>query len=261
MLTYSKLHNHSCFGEIAVSDEDNGRNSARKGGFAAGALANRVLKRLPGGSYAQEQLEKIERRVLTELKQRLDKVERSATVSVLAFSVEGDPAQSNKRGPYAPGELLRELLEISGEQSREQARQAYYVAALKSLVPDEARILSALSDSNGYPLLHIMAGSRLGGAVHPVLQNVSNVGKIAGVQLIDLTSNYIRRLRDWDLVQTAPEAPDLKISYEILETDDAVRKAVEHIKKSGQRESILRRTLKMSDLGRALWAACRISED
>ena len=240
-----------------MSDKDNGQGQ----GFSAGALANRVLKRLPGGSYAQEQLEKIERRVLSELKQRLDKVERSATVSVLAFSVETDSSQSKKRGPYAPGELLRELLEISGEQNREQAQHAYYVAALKSLVPDEARILSALSDSQSYPLLHVMAGSRLGGATHPVLQNVSNVGKIAGVQLLDLTPTYIRRLRDWELVQTAPESPELKTSYEVLETDDAVRKTVERVKKNGQRDVIQRRTLKMSDLGRALWAACRISED
>ena len=240
-----------------MSDKDNGQGH----GFSAGALANRVLKRLPGGSYAQEQLEKIERRVLSELKQRLDKVERSATVSVLAFSVETDSSQSKKRGPYAPGELLRELLEISGEQNREQAQHAYYVAALKSLVPDEARILSALSDSQSYPLLHVMAGSRLGGATHPVLQNVSNVGKIAGVQLLDLTPTYIRRLRDWELVQTAPESAELKTSYEVLETDDAVRKMVERVKKNGQRDVIQRRTLKMSDLGRALWAACRISED
>jgi hypothetical protein len=242
---------------VAVSDEDSGQNHR----FSAGALANRVLKRLPGGSFAQEQLEKIEHRVLSELKQRLDKVERSATVSVLAFSVEANPTQSRKRGPHAPGELLRELLEISGEQSREQAQHAYYIAALKSLVPDEARILSALSDSTGFPLLHVMAGSRLGGATHPVLQNVSNVGKIAGAQLTELTPHYIRRLRDWDLVQTGPEAPGFKTSYEILETDDAVRKTVEQIRKSGQRDAILRRTLKMSDLGRALWAACRISED
>jgi hypothetical protein len=236
-----------------VSDKDSG--------FSAGALANRVLKRLPGSSFAQEQLEKIEHRLLSELKQRLDQLERSATVSVLAFSVESNAARSNKRKPYAPGELLRELLDISSEQSREEALQAYYVAALKSLVPDEARILSALSDSDGYPLLHVMAGSRLGGATHPVLQNVSNVGKIAGVQLIELTPHYIRRLREWNLVETAPEALDLKTSYEILETDDAVRKTLEHIKKSGQREAILRRILKISDLGQSLWEACRISED
>ena len=244
-----------------MSDKDSGQNNGQKNGFSAGALANRVLKRLPGGNFAQEQLEKIERRVLSELKQRLDKVERSATVSVLAFSVAADPSQSRKRGPHAPGELLRELLEISGEQSREQALQSYFVAALKSLVPDEARILSALSDSSGYPLLHVMAGSRLGGATHPVLQNVSNVGKIAGARLIDLTPNYIRRLRDWDLVQTAPESAELKTNYEILETDDTVRKTLDDIKKSGQRGVIQRRTLKISDLGLGLWAACRISED
>ncbi|MDE0854634.1 MAG: Abi-alpha family protein [Nevskia sp.] len=235
--------------------------SDKERGFSAGALANRVLKRLPGGGFAQEQYEKIERRLLSELKQRLDKVERSATVSVLAFSVEAEPAQARKRGRYAPGELLRELLDISGEQTHDEALQAYYVAALKSLVPDEARILSALSDSSGFPLLHVMAGSRLGGATHPVLQNVSNVGKVAGAQLIELTPTYIRRLRDWELVQTLGESAELKTSYEILETDDAVRRAVERVRKGGQRDVILRRTLKMSDLGRALWAACRISED
>lgn len=128
-------------------------------------------------------------------------------------------------------------------------------------MPDEARILSALSDSSGFPLLHVMAGSRLGGATHPVLQNVSNVGKVAGAQLIELTPTYIRRLRDWELVQTLGESAELKTSYEILETDDAVRRAVERVRKGGQRDVILRRTLKMSDLGRALWAACRISED
>ena len=85
--------------------------------------------------------------------------------------------------------------------------------------------------------------------------------RLAGVQLLDLTPVYIRRLRDWDLVQTTPESADLKTSYEILETDDAVRRTVERAKKNGQRDVIQRRTLKMSDLGRALWAACRISED
>jgi len=62
-------------------------------------------------------------------------------------------------------------------------------------------------------------------------------------------------------VETAPETPALKTSYEILETDDAVRRTVERVKKNGQRDVIQRRTLRMSDLGRALWEACRISED
>lgn len=236
-----------------MSDDDSG--------FFGNALANRVLKRMPGGGFVQEQLEKIEHRVLSELKQRLDKVERSATVSVLAFSVQPDPTQARKRGRHAPGELLRELLDISADQTRDEAELAYFVAVLKTLVPDEARILSALSDSPGYPMIHVMAGPRLGGGTHPVLQNLSNVGRLAGVQLVEQTPVYIRRLRDWGLVETGPEDPELKVKYQILESDGDIRRLLESIRAKGQRDSILRRTLKLSELGRSLWAACRISED
>jgi hypothetical protein len=219
-----------------------------------------VLKRVPGGSYVQEQLERIEHRVLSELKQRLDKVERSATVSVLAFSVETAPGREARQGAHVPGELLRGLLEIAAEQTRDEAEQAWYVSVLKSLVPDEARILSALSDGSSYPMIHLLAGARLG-ATHPVLQNLSNIGRLAGVQLPELTPTYIRRLRDWGLAETAPEDPEAKVKYEILESDGEVRRLLEGIRKKGQRDQILRRTLKLSELGRSLWAACRISED
>lgn len=230
------------------------------GGGATGgsdSLASRLLKRLPGGSYAQEQFERIEHRVLGELKQRLDKVDRRAAVSVLAFAVEGG---SRKRGA-GPGELLRELLDLASEQTQQQAEHAYYMAALKSMVPDEARILSALSDGTTYPLIHVMAGPRLGGSTHPVLQNVSHVGKNAGARLQQRTPAYIRHLRDLELVETGPEDPSMKTRYQILEAETEVRKLIERIKESGQRDQILRRTLKISELGKAMWTACRISRD
>ena len=227
-------------------------------GFSAGALARRALKRLPGGGFVQEQLDKIEHRVMAELKQRLDKVERGATVSVLAFSVQGEAAGTY--GAHAPGALLRELMEASVEQNREQARQAYYVAALKSLVPDEARILSALSDA-AYPLVHLLSSNRLGGGSHTVLRDISNVGRNAGAQLAELGGIYIGRLRQLGLVQTVAEDPQLKTKYEILETDGEVRKLIEGIRARGRREVLVRRTLVLSELGRALWDACRISED
>jgi hypothetical protein len=230
-------------------------------GFFGNALTSRLLKRVPGGGFVQEQLERIEHRVMSELKQRLDKVERSATVSVLAFSVQPDPAQVRKRGRHAPGELLRELLEAATDQTREQAEQAWYVAVLKQLVPDEARILSTLSESPGHPLIHVMAGPRLGGGTHPVLRHLSNVGRLAGVKLAELSPLYIQRLRDLGLVETGPEDPASKVKYEILESDGTVRRLVENIRKKGQREVLLRRTLRLSEPGRALWAACRISED
>jgi hypothetical protein len=230
------------------------------GGFFGGALASRVLKRVPGGSLIQEQLEKIEHRVLSELKQRLDAPERGATVSVLAFSVQSE-GDKRRRGPHAPGELLRELLEISADQTRDDAEQAWHVAVLKRLVPDEARILSALSDATPYPMVHLLAGSRLGGGSHPVLRNLSNVGRMSGAQLVELTPVYIQHLRDLGLVETGPEDPAMKVKYEILENDGDVRRIIEGIHEKGRRHLLVRRTLKLSAQGCSLWAACRISED
>ena len=230
------------------------------GGFFGGALANRVLRRMPGGSFVQEQLERIEHRVLSELKQRLDRLERSATVSVLAFSVQSE-SDKRRRGPHAPGELLRELLEFSADQTRDEAEQAWQVAVLKRLVPDEARILLALSDSSTFPMVHLLAGPRLGAGSHPVLRNLSNVGRLAGAQMVELTPIYIQHLRDLGLVETGPEDPELKVKYEILENDGDVRRVIEGIHEKGKRHVLVRRTLKLSALGRSLWAACRISED
>jgi len=230
------------------------------GGFFGGALANRVLKRVPGGSLIQEQLEKIEHRVLSELKQRLDRLERSATVSVLAFSVQSE-GDKRKRGPHAPGALLRELLDLSADQTRDEAEQAWYATVLKRLVPDEARILSALSGPEAYPMVHLLAGPRLGTTTHPVLRYLSNVGRLAGAQLVELTPIYIQHLRDLGLVETGPEDPELKVKYEILENDGDVRRVIDGIHAKGKRHVLVRRTLKLSELGRSLWAACRISED
>jgi hypothetical protein len=222
------------------------------------ALAGRLLSRVPGGAFVQEQLEAIERRLLLELKQRMDGVGQPAQVSVLAVSVQtaSGPAQIRE-----PGQMLQNLLAATAEQSREQAEASFYCAILAAMVPDEARILSALSDGSGYPLISVMAAPRLGLAWHPVLEGVSSVGRSAGVLCPDMTYAYVQRLRGWSLVESGPEDYTQTTRYEMLETEQVVRGALDQIKKSGQRGQVARRMLKMSDLGMRLWAACRISRD
>jgi hypothetical protein len=222
------------------------------------SLANRLLSRVPGGAFVQEQLDAIERRLLLDLKQRMDGLQQQpAQVSVLAVAVQtGGPAQARE-----PGQMLHNLLAATAEQSREQAESAFYVSILGSMVPDEARILSALSDGSSYPLIHVMAASRLGLTWHPVVECVSSVGRNAGVLWPEMTYAYVQRLRGWSLVETGPEDYTQTTRYEMLETEQVVRSALDQIKKGGQRSHVARRVLTMSDLGRRLWAACRISRD
>lgn len=217
-------------------------------------IASRLLKRMPGGDFVQEQLDRAENRLLGELKQRLDRLEKQPTsVSVLAVAVSargGDGAQT-------PGELMRQLLNDSSELSHDQSLETSCMAILRSLVPDEARILAALSDGSGYPLVHVMAGSRLGIAAFPMLEYVSTVGRNAGVLCPELTPAYVRHLAAWGLTESAPEDPNQQLQYELLETDDAVRRLSARIVANGERPKLIRRTLKMSDFGFAMWKLCQ----
>lgn len=229
---------------------------------ASDSLASRLLKRLPGGSFAQEQIDKVERRLLSELKHRLDGLQPQTSVSVMAVSVHAHAAPSRGGdGMLEPGKLLRDLLQVSMEQTREQAQAAFFGQILRNMLPDEARILSALSGDSTYPLINVMSTSLLGMGGKPMLECVSNVGKNAGALCPDLVPVYVQRLRSWGLVALDPENPSQNTQYEMLETDTAVRTMIDKIIRSGHKGQIQRRTLRMSDFGNALWAACRLSED
>ncbi len=232
-------------------------------GVGAESLAGRLLQRLPGGRFAQEQIERVERRVLGELKQRLDRLEAGQAPSMSVVAVSVRPRVSNGTADLigeSPARLLRELLQMSAEQDRGSAEQAYFALVLGSLLPDEARILSALSDGSAYPTLDVFVGSRLGPATRPVLEWVSSVGKSAGVQCGELTPVYLRRLHAWGLIELHVEDPAQRVKYEILETDASLRETVERFTRAGQRTRLARGMVKVTALGAALWEAGRVEE-
>lgn len=228
-------------------------------------LANRLLAKLPGGEVVQQQIDRVEKRVLGELKARLDRLDPNrgeASVQLVAVSVGAeDRGHAPSRDLREPAEMMRELLAISAEQTREQARTAYYASLVRPLLPDEARILSALHDGTAYPLVNLVALSKLGIQTHVVLEHTCSVGRAAGVQLPEMTRGYVQRLLAAGLAETGPEDYTLTTKYEILETDETLRRLMNQLRSAGQRSQIKRRVLRISELGRDLWDACRITED
>ncbi len=221
------------------------------------SLVGKFLQRVPGGNFAQEQLERIEGRVLQELKGRLDQIERTPSVAVLALQVK----QNGRGKPRAPAELLEDLLKASNEQTREQALTIYYTRALASLVPDEARILSTLADGRSFPLISVQAGTRMGLSTRMVEEALSSVGKYASVHCQELAPVYILRLKAWGLVQIDAEDDSLETDYQMLEADDTVRRVIARIEEGGERARIARRLLRISAIGRELWNECRVSKE
>ena len=201
------------------------------------------------------------------LDRRLDRVERllsgprqaggeAATPSPRDEPRDQLPAHESP-GVGEPAAALKALLDRAMDQTQEQSEEAWFQAVLGSLVPDEALILSALSDGARHPMLHVAAGSWLGAPQQLVAENISSIGRTAGIQWLEMTPAYVGRLRRWGFIELGAEDAAQAANYEILETDDAVIRAVQLARQyRGERAVILRHTIRLSAAGQRFWAAC-----
>ncbi len=200
-----------------------------------------VARRLPGGQAVERQARRVERAVLDEVRRRVD----------------GEPSELQRviTAGETPREPLRaamaELLERSVTDSRDAAREHYFALVMRQLLPDEARIIAALSDGAIFPLAHLTARTGLSGPTRYLLRNASTVGRAAGVVQPGLVPFYVTRLIQFGLAEVGDESPGLSTQYELLLTDERVR-AVEG-GRLGPR--VVRLSLHISELGAQFWAA------
>jgi hypothetical protein len=230
-------------------------------GRVAGWLARaswQAASRLPGGEVAQRQFRKAERALLDQVRRRLDGVAEEGTLSGLFIGLP-EPRPMVLDGQVDPlRTAMAELLRQSTEFDRERSREYVFTSIIRQLVPDEARILAALSDGTSYALVHVTGRASLGGPQRIMLRNASSVGRAAGVTLPDLVPDYVTRLEHLGLVQVGPEDPALSVQYDILLTEDRVRVAEDEVRTVHKlTPRFARRTLRLSTLGRQFWDAAR----
>lgn len=211
-------------------------------------LASTALKRAPVVSslgFTERELARVEGVMWREVRSRME------------AATDPDPSDSPLTGSApdgaAPRALLARLLTISIEQSAQEARARLFLQLLQQLHPDEARILAALSDGSQYPVVSVATRGSLGTVGPVVLENASTVGRAAGVALPDWVPAYVTHLQQLQLVSVGPESYLLSDGYEILLTESVVRQAQLD---AGSHNRIVRRSLRMSPLGRELWSSC-----
>ncbi|MDX1803684.1 MAG: hypothetical protein R3292_06350 [Alcanivorax sp.] len=192
----------------------------------------RLLWQLPPVQLADQRLQEVETGVLQNLTQRLAELDENGQVQ---------------------HEDIHALLESSLELNLPQAEQLLVQQLLDSLTPDEARILSALSDGSAFPLLTLYAG---GGLLQRgnVLHRYSNVGRASGVQCNPFVPFYLARLFAQGLVVSMPAKAEMRTDYELCEGDAAYRKAFEQLQAHNPKIRMVRETLIASPMARALWA-------
>ncbi|MCX6397392.1 MAG: Abi-alpha family protein [Propionibacteriales bacterium] len=153
------------------------------------------------------------------------------------------------------GGKLRGLLERALEDDTSSSRSDLFHHLLDGLVPDEARILGALSDGSASPMIHIFQRTRGGSTGEAVLQNMSLIGKSANLTLPQMTPVYVGRLKLMGLVEEGPEDSRLKTEYEILAADTMVLRAIRRATHGPIPPRVEKRSLQLSPLGADLWRA------
>lgn len=236
---------------------------AQAGAFArwAARTGTGLARKIPGAAAVESELVQLERAALAELRRRLDNIDPLDD----GRAADAEPVENPTRNAPPPKQTeplrvaMAELLMRSLEQSKQRAREYLYLALLRQLVPDEARILSALADGSVYPLVHVDCRSGVSGS-RRVLSNASTVGRAAGVAVPPSVPRYLSRLLHFDLVELGDADPTLSVQYDILMTDQVVRDAEDAARADG-RARFVRATVRISPLGRDLWDACHPRAD
>lgn len=235
---------------------------------ALGAVTGKIhqaARAIPGVTLIEAQASAGQRFVLREIKHRLDQLDprrltpEPSRPPILVAPPDGSNLPPDVSAPTVE-EKMRALLSRSVHDTPSESRRTLHEVLVGELVPDEARILSAMSDGSSYPLVHIVRPG-VGSYQKLVLENASSVGRAAGVALPDRVHLYVSHLRRLGLVEAGPEDHSLKDEYDILLTEPSVRAMIAAMGKGPRGARIIRRTVRISDLGRELWEAARSPQD
>jgi len=168
------------------------------------------------------------------------------------------PVEQPPSGPNrdtALGDKLDQLLSRALSQSTSSGQEELFHRILDQIVPDEARMISALSDGSSSPLVSVHALTRAGLLGEALIENASLVGRTANVALPSMTPTYVGHLIALGLFEVGPEDEGLKDDYQILLADSDVLKAIRHGSRGPLPARVERRTVRLSSLGQSLWRA------
>lgn len=173
---------------------------------------------------------------------------------------QGQPTDAGPRPDPRPNETgldtkMQSLLARALEQSTTSGTEELFHRILDQIVPDEARMIGALSDGTVSPMVSVHALTRAGLLGEALLENASLVGRTANVALPRLTPTYVGHLMALGLVEAGPEDDGLKDEYQILLAETDVLQAIRLGSRGPVPARVEKRTIRLTPLGIALWEA------
>lgn len=233
--------------------------TAARVGRILGRSGWRLARQLPGGQTLEREAQRLQNAAVNEAR-RILQIQQGISGNGRAATPEEERAailiQTADPGTAPLRSAMGELLERSVEATRSDTREYLFGTIISQLVPDEARILAALAGGDAYAAGDLVQRSRRA-APRTLVANASTVGRSAGVVTPDNTATYLTRLLGFGLVEFGPEDESLDVQYDMLGTDTVLndaKRAAEQSKQGGA-VKLVRKTVRMSSLGREFWAA------
>ncbi|MBX3745342.1 MAG: DUF4393 domain-containing protein [Verrucomicrobiae bacterium] len=231
---------------------------AKEAGKALGTVGkavNLALEPLAGLVWGYDQIKKFVQETVAE---KLEGVPPEQIQSPNP-SVAGPALEALKYNGHDPDlrEMYANLLTTSLDSKTAREAHPGFVEILKSMSPDEARVLRIFVAGQSKPLLDIQLHMKDDG--YGVLhQNVSLIGTEAGCAYPDLTPSYLDNLCRLGLLEIDNMArlKDDKV-YETIETAPSVKLLKEHYEKQdGLKIYLKRKKIDVTHLGRQFANAC-----
>lgn len=228
--------------------------TAARVGRILGRSGWRIARQLPGAQSLEREAQRLQRAAWSEVRRRLDVPETGTATDEERRAVLLVQNSSPSEAPLRTA--MGELLERSVETDRRASRDYLFGTIISQLVPDEARLVAALSDGRAAATTDVLIKAGPRGRTRTELAHASLIGRHAGLSSPENTPTYLARLISFGLLHVGPEDDALSTDYEILAADSVVqdaRKAAEARRAGSVR--LRRATVSLSPLGREFWAA------
>jgi hypothetical protein len=145
-------------------------------------------------------------------------------------------------------ELLRQSADVASDDRLHPA----FGRILGELAPDEGRILRLLAQEGPQPVVDVRAANLIGVGSQLVAQNLNMVDMQAGTRHAERVPAYLINLQRLGLASFADEPLDDAITYQVLEAQPHVLKAIQ----ATSRAKTVQRSLRLTPFGTEFCDAC-----
>ena len=227
--------------------------TAARMGRLFGRVGWRIARQLPGMAAVEQQGHRLREAAAAELIRLLELPQQilggpeDQRVMMLVRNATTDPTPLRT--------AMSELLHRSTEADRTSSREYLFGTIVSQLVPDEARILAALSGGRRFAVVDVLTKQVSRSHSRTVLANASTVGAAARVSLPDNVPTYLSRLHSFGLIEFSPGIDGLDGQFAALNDDPAVRAAKAKADGKFGSVKVARKSVLLSELGREFWSA------